>query len=117
MKITISKQEYELHFGMAFLREANRIASVSYAGMDINAGGMAILMAGAGLKDPDVLVKLIKCGLASETHTPTNIEIDLFVEGLIEKEDFDSFYNQILDEIKKQPVLMQALKAVTTRTA
>ena len=98
---------------MAFLREANRLSSMNYAGMAINAGGMPILMAGAGIKAPDVLVKLIKCGLASETHAPTNIEIDLFVESLIENDEFDSFYNQMLDEIKKQPVLMQAIKAVT----
>lgn len=112
MKINISNQEYELHFGMAFLREANKIASLNYAGMDINAGGLPILMAGAGLKDPDVLVKLIKCGLASEKHQPVNAEIDLFVEGLIEKDEYIKFYQQIIDEIKKQPVLRQAMAAI-----
>lgn len=108
MKIKINGTDYELHFGWAFLRHANNHYGLEAEGVNTQTGGMVILMAGASMKDPDSFLKLVKCGLASEQSQPTNSELEGYVEKLIEDGKYQETFDQLIEEIKKRPILNQA---------
>ena len=113
MIIRINERDYELHFGWAFLKYANKINGLEVEGVNIGVGGMTKLELGANLLDPETLYLSIKCALASEPHQPSNADLERFIEAKIEDGTYEEFYTDLWKEVKKAPVLNQAVRGKT----
>ena len=109
MIININNRDYELHFGWAFLKYANKINGLEVEGLNIGVGGMTKLELGANLLDPETLYLSIKCALASEQHQPSNADLERFIEEKITDGTYEEFYTELWKEVKKAPVLNQAV--------
>lgn len=110
MIIKINERDYELHFGWAFLKYANKANGLEVEGMNVGVGGMTKLELGANLSDPETLLVSLKAGLASEQHQPSNRELEQFIESKIEDDTYHEFYKELWQEVKKAPVLSQAVR-------
>lgn len=113
MIIKIGEREYELHFGWAFLKYANKVNGLEVEGMSVGVGGMTKLELGANLLDPETLYIALKAGLASEKHQPSNTDLERFIEDKIEGGTYEEFYTELWEEVKKAPVLSQAVRGKT----
>ena len=110
MIIKINERDYELHFGWAFLKYANKANGLEVEGMNVGVGGMTKLELGANLSDPETLLVSLKAGLASEQHQPSNRDLEKFIETKIEDDTYQEFYTELWQEVKKAPVLSQAVR-------
>lgn len=110
MVITINQKEYELHFGWAFLRYMNKNSGFEVEEISMDTGGLPKLTLGAELQDPETMVKIIKAGTDTEKQKPSNLEIEQYVETLIMEENYSDVFDEMWEEIKKQPLLAQAMK-------
>lgn len=116
MIIKIGEREYELHFGWAFLKYANKVNGLEVEGMSVGVGGMTKLELGANLLDPETLLVSLKAGLASEKHQPSNADLESFIERKIEDGTYQEFYKELWNEVKKAPVLSQAVRGKAKAT-
>ena len=113
MIININNRDYELHFGWAFLKYANKANGLEIEGMSVGVGGMTKLELGTNLLDPETLYIALKAGLASEPHQPSNADLERFIEEKITDGTYEEFYTELWKEVKKAPVLNQAVLGKT----
>ena len=98
MIINIKEKEYEVHFGIAFVRELDKKHSIA-----INGGGQF----GLGLEtvvpkllsdDVLALAEVLYEGTAAEKGRPSQKDIDAYIDNA---EDIDTLFEEVLDELKK----------------
>lgn len=113
MEITLNDKKYDLHFGLRFLDEINKRFGVT---MDVegqtiqsNISGLHMAMTGLSQKSPSALAKVIQCATADARQKPSIKELETFIGKLIEDEKYDDFYDELLDELGKQPLVRKEL--------
>lgn len=112
MILTIGGREYTLRFGLGFLREMNKLHSAELEGMKTGYGAMTLFNAGQALNDPMAFVDIIKAGTVNEPQKPSNAAIETYLEELIESNKYDQTIQEIVDELKKSPLLKKAMNLV-----
>lgn len=98
MIIEIKDKEYEVHFGIAFVRAVDEKYSTGAGNVKYGTGVetyVGKLMTG----DVVALADIIFAGTASEKVRPTQKLIDQYID---EVEDIDALFTEVLDELKKQ---------------
>lgn len=100
-EIMINGSSYPLRFGMGFLREINRHAQQTDAGLKRNVG---LRMAIAGLIDGSLedLHDVIMTANRTETPRLSAAELDAFFED--GGTDIDAVFSEVLDFLKKANV-------------
>lgn len=109
MILKIGNRDYTLNFGLAFLREMNKQHSVAIEGMATGYGAMTMFNAGQALNDPLALVDVIKASTITEPQKPSNKEIEEYLNDLVVKGKYTEVASEIVNEIKKQPLLKLAM--------
>lgn len=109
MEISINKKSYPLHFGWGFLSYINHNHGIIMEGVNSHVGGMALLNAGAAMKDPEILLSILAAGTSTEQTPPTKRELQEYIEGLIENGEYVKVFDEALEEMGKSLLLQQAL--------
>ncbi|MHC3597925.1 tail assembly chaperone [Streptococcus suis] len=112
MILKIGGREYTLRFGLGFLREMNKLHSAELEGMKTGYGAMTLFNAGQALNDPMAFVDIIKAGTVTEPQKPSNEAIEAYLEELITNEIYDKTIKEVVDELKKSPLLKKAMNLV-----
>ena len=108
MQITINEKEYNVKFGVKFVRKMDEKYYVSDGGIKF---GMALekklptLFAG----DVVTLAEVLYEGTCAESKRPAKDEIDTFID---EHEDIEGLFEEVLEELKNS----NATQVAITRT-
>lgn len=104
MQLTINGKEYELNFGVRFVRELDNTIGASIKGINFGMG-VAKALVGLGSYDSAVLSDVIYAATAASKKRPTSKEVDDFIDS---NTDLDSLFKQVKDEMNSA----NAVKAV-----
>ena len=110
MILTINSKNYDLKFGLGFLAEMNKRKPAEFEGMKTGYGALALLNMGQLLGDPLALYDLIKAALAEAPQKPSNEELEAYLEQIILENRFEAVLADIMNEVKKSPILAFAMK-------
>lgn len=98
MKIKIKGTEYELNFGIRFVRELDKVASVSNNGISL---GMALMRTLPALRtyDPVALCNVIYAAAYDNKPRPTMEDVEAFIDKEVSLEDLEKHFDNILKQI------------------
>lgn len=109
MNITIDNKDYELKFGLKFIRELDKNHSQTEGGVTFGTGvqyAVGFLHEG----NPIVLPEVIKAALAHTEVKPNDDAIDTWVES---QDDLEKVFTDFLEQLKTTPVTKRtALKTL-----
>lgn len=104
MIFKIAGKEYELKFGIKFVRELDKVYTVDYQGLEFGAG---INMAYMNLQqyNPIALVEVIKAAVSHESSPPKTKQIEEAVEEYAEENDgLEQLFKDVFEELGKSSV-------------
>lgn len=99
MVININDKEYEVYFGIAFVRALDEQYSTPGAGGSRFGIGLETYISKLFAGDTVALAEIIYAGTASEKTRPTQKLVDQYVDTV---EDIDALFEEVLAELKKQ---------------
>lgn len=108
MQIAIKEKEYNVCFGIGFLRELDKKYFYERVGMKFGASmelKIPLLLA----KDTVTLSDVLYAGTCTEKSRPSQKDIDDYIDNL---EDIDTFFDEVIEELKKS----NATKLQVTKT-
>lgn len=118
MVITINGRDYELNFGLQFLKLVGKEygLSLELEGMDLplNIKGANIMVVNLEQKDFLTTYNVIRFALATSKIQPSSNDVEKFLEELmvgstLEDDKFGDFVGELLDNIKKVPAVAYEL--------
>lgn len=109
MILSINGRDFELKFGLAFLREINKLHSAELEGMKTGYGAMTLISAGVAINDPLAFVDIIKAGTITEPQKPSDADIEAYLTDLIDKGEYKETIGSIIDELKASSLLKLAM--------
>ena len=116
MVLTIGDKEYEVNFGIRFVRELDKKYFTTDAngvkwGMGLEIVLPQILMANDAL----ILSEVLYMGTCTLKSRPTPADVDTFID---ECEDIEALFDEVIEELKKQNAtktkLMEIEKIIET---
>lgn len=101
MELTINGKVYEFNFGMGFLREVNKKATVQVDGVKGAEKNLGLRMAVAGIVDGDVETLVDVLDLANKGRDPraTKTVLDSYIDD--PDTDIDKLFEDVMDFLKK----------------
>lgn len=114
MQVTIDNKDYELNFGMAFVRALNKAQGMIV--QEVNVGNaIEKTMPGLLARDPEILEAYVLC--ANRDLTQRNV--DKFIENLVLSDEdgqaFEEFADKLLDAVKEGTMTRLPFKKATQR--
>jgi len=103
MKITIDKNDYELNFGIGFLRELDKVAGMESNGVSMGMGLIKTIPAFEAF-DPLALFNIIYCGTAGSTPRPSLELVEDYFDTLKDS-DIEKLFTEAGTELKKSPMV------------
>ena len=100
MKIKIKGTEYELNFGIRFVRELDKVASVSNNGVSL---GMALMRTLPALQtyEPVSLCNVIYASAYDNKPRPSMKDVETFIDKEVSFKDLEKYFDDILKEINE----------------
>lgn len=113
MQLTIGKKEYELHFGIDFIRELDKRYNVTANSMTFGTG---LQSATVYLLDenPVVLMDIVQCATHTLKSQPSVDEIEAWLEG--QADNLDVLFTDFLTQLKTAPMTRKKVGAVLEAT-
>lgn len=114
MQVTIDNKDYELNFGMGFVRALNKAQGMIVQEVNI---GNAIekTMPGLLARDPEILEAYVLC--ANRDLTQRNV--DKFIENLVLSDEdgqaFEEFADKLLDAVEEGTMTRLPFKKATQK--
>ncbi|WHO86578.1 tail assembly chaperone [Limosilactobacillus oris] len=112
MEITINKKDYELNFGVKFVRlmDKKMPIKVNVNGMGEQDFGMALTRVVPGLKtyDTSILSDVIYNALWSAKPRPSQDDVDAFIDD--PDTDIEKLFNDVIDAMSKSNSVKLATK-------
>lgn len=101
MELTINGKVYEFNFGMRFLREVNKKATVQVDGVKGAEKNVGLRMAVAGIVDGDMETLVDVLDLANKGQEPriTREVLDNYIDD--SDTDIDKLFEDVMDFLKK----------------
>lgn len=99
MILNIKDKEYEIHFGMAFVRALDKKYNTKGAGGSQFGLGLEVAIPKVMSGDTITLAELLYEGTAAEKSRPTQKDIDEYIDNV---EDIETLFDEVIDELKKQ---------------
>jgi len=97
MQLTINGKEYDLNFGIGFLRELDKKYFIERNGAKFgNSMEMKIPMLLA--KDTVTLADVLYVATCALKKRPSQIDIDAFIDSV---EDIEAIFDEVIEELKK----------------
>lgn len=110
MDLTINGKDYELKFGLKFIRQLDKVYKVDYQGLEF---GMGVNLAFMNLNqyNPTALVEVINAALSHHSSTPKFNKIEEKIEDYAEENDgLGKLFEELLEELGKSAVVKDTLK-------
>lgn len=106
MQLKINGFDYELNFGVRFVRELDKIAGINKGGISF---GLGLTKSLPALKayDPAVLSDVIYAATITAKKRPTHDQVDDFIDST---EDLDKIFKQTYDEMGQANAVKAAVK-------
>ncbi|GKQ42911.1 hypothetical protein RD055328_08340 [Companilactobacillus sp. RD055328] len=116
MKIKIDKKEYELNFGIDFLRDLDRIAGMEVKGVSMGMGLSRTLPALMAY-DPLALINVLYCGTHACSPRPSMDEItSMFADETMDEDKINTLFEELNGELKKSPLVRISLNKITANS-
>lgn len=109
MILSINGRDFNLTFGIKFLKGLNKLHSAELEGMKTGYGAMTLISAGVAINDPLAFVNIIKAGTITEPQKPSDADIEAYLTDLIDKGEYKETINSIFDELKAVSLLKLAM--------
>lgn len=106
MQLTINSREYDLNFGVRFVRELDKNVGLSTQGINF---GMGLLRTLPALKayDPAVLSDVIHAATVSNKKRPSASEVDDYIDT---EPDLEPVFEQVHKEMTEANAVKAAVK-------
>ncbi|MBO1002672.1 tail assembly chaperone [Pseudogracilibacillus auburnensis] len=111
MKLTIGGNEYELDFGLDFIATLDEIYTAKADGMEFGLG-VEHSISYIKMKNPTVLVRLIKAGTSHFKSKPSNDDIKAFLTEKAENDELDDLFDEFEENMRIAPFLKGKLKGI-----
>ena len=98
MILKIKDKEYEVHFGIAFVRELDKKHAIELKGGGKFGLGLETVIPKLLSDDVITLAEVLYEGTAAEKGRPSQKDIDVYVDNV---EDIDALFEEVIDELKK----------------
>lgn len=109
MKLTIADKEYELKFGLKFLRELDKAYVQKIEGMEFSMGLQQANIY-LNMKHPDALYKVINSAVSHLNSQPSKEDIEVYLEDIYENGKETKLLTDIQKAMEQAPFLKQQLK-------
>lgn len=109
MNITINGKEYELVFGLKFIRELDKTYTQKIDGMEFGVG-IETAIPYLKMKNPVVLYEIIKAATSHLKSKPSNEAIEKELEKLAEEDKLDQLFEDIEKAMGESAFLKPKMK-------
>ncbi|AKP66103.1 MULTISPECIES: tail assembly chaperone [Companilactobacillus] len=111
MNIKVNDKEFELNFGIGFLRELDKVAGVDVQGISM---GMALTRTLPALKGWDMLalINALYCATHADNPRPSYDDVANAVGSQTDKQ-IEKLFTDVLAELKKSPVVRFSVNKLT----
>lgn len=113
MVISIKDKEYELHFGIKFIRELDERHFVMEEGVRFGAG-LEILYPRLILGNPVILSEIIWTATNTLLNRPTPALVDEYIESV---DDLDALFDEVISQLKNGKVTKRTIAELEKRIA
>lgn len=115
MVINIKNNDYEVRFGIAFVRALDEKYYYEQSGLGTKFGtGMETLIPRLLLYDPVALSEFLYFGTCTEKKRPSQMDVDAYVDQV---EDIDALFDEVIQELKKQNATKKKMEALAADIA
>lgn len=105
MQVNIDGREYNLYFGFDALNYLDLVYKVEDKSSGVSFGyGLPLFTSALMMGNLTALNYGIKAGTSTEFRKPSNKGIEEFIVKELEKDGAEGFFNELLDELGKQPL-------------
>lgn len=99
MVINIKNNDYEVCFGMAFIRALDeKYYTDGFNGIKLGTG-MEVKIPYLLSYDPITLSEFLYLGTCTNKKRPSQMDVDAYIDQV---EDIDALFNEVIQELKKQ---------------
>lgn len=109
MELNINGKNYELSFGIKFIREMDKIHEQDLKGIKMGIG-LEMMEAQLSMGRPTALFDVIKCATSHLKSKPSNDDIEAFLEEKAINGELESLFEEVGEATKQAPFLKQALE-------
>src|SRR5699024_1208554 len=109
MKLTIGKKEYEMKFGLKFIRQIDKAYTQNIEGMEF-AMGLQQLNIYMNMQNPDALYTAIKAGLSHLNTVPSNDQLEEYLEDVFVERKDEVLFKQVQEAMKQAPFLKRQME-------
>lgn len=109
MDITINGKEYELVFGLKFIRELDKTYTQKIDGMEFGVG-IETAIPYLKMKNPVVLYEIIKAATSHLKSKPSNADIEKELEELAEEDKLEQLFEDIETAMGESAFLKPKMK-------
>lgn len=114
MELTINGKEYELNFGLGFIREMDKLHEQQMQGISFGIG-LEMMTAQLEMGRPTILLDIIKAGTAHLKRKPTAKEVEQYLEEKALDGELENLFKELKEATAQAPFLKQALKQTATK--
>lgn len=117
MQISINGKDYDLNFGVRFVRELDRVAGLkaSRGGIEQSFGmGITINLPALEQYDPAILSDVLYCATWDNKKRPSQKDIDDFIDE--ESTDLDKLFNEVIENMSKTNAVKVAANKIAKNT-
>lgn len=104
MQLKIGKKDYDINLGIRALKYLDDVYYYEEEQSGFRFGvGIELLTTGLSMGNILAVVNFIKAGTITERSKPSDEDIEEFI-GSMTEDEFDSFLEEVKEELKKQPL-------------
>ena len=110
MVININGKDYRMYFGFDFIDYINQKDGLSAQGLQLGLMGTRLLTVGLDGKQPSALRTIVKAGTVTLPQQPSNQDIELWINELIEDGNkYDEIFEEIIEELGKHLIVLREM--------
>lgn len=109
MEIKIGNKNYELEFGLKFIRKMDEAYTIKADGAEFGMG-IESAITYLNMKNPTVLYEIIKAGTSHLKSKPSNEDIENTLAKIAEEGQLDKTFNDIMKAMEDAPFLKQKIQ-------
>lgn len=109
MQLTINNKDYELNFGLKFIRSLDKAYTQQIEGMEFSMGLQQANIY-LNMKNPDALFKVIRAALSHLNTVPSNDELEGYLEGVYTDGKDEKLFKDIQAAMEQSPFLKRQME-------
>lgn len=111
MELKIGEKNYELRFGLSFIREMDMLYTQSMSGVSFGMG-LEMMDTYLELRRPTALANVIKAGTSHLNTKPSNDDIEEYLADIFVKEEQEKLFKEVEVATEQAPFLKQTIKGL-----